>query len=70
MTHIQPIHHSQDAQGPEAALQAAGPPSGFSQHSCPELNGDPSQKKKKKDSSYSRTCDITLFGERVFADVI
>ena len=44
MTHIQPIHHSQDAQGPEAALQAAGPPSGFSQHSCPELNGDPSQK--------------------------
>ena len=48
MKHIQPIHRSQDGQDPEAALQAAGPPSGFSQHSCHELNRElPTPTKKR-----------------------
>ena len=49
MTHIQPIHGSQDGQGPEA-------------EDIMSLIVKP-HKKKKKDSSYSRTCDITLFGK-------
>ena len=39
--HVQPILRSKAAQGPEAPLQAAGHPLGFSQHSRHELHGDP-----------------------------